>query len=385
VRVLIAPDSFAGTLSAVAAAEAMAAGWLDIAGDDEVTIRPMSDGGPGFVTVIAAALGAQLLECSVDGPLGDEVTATIALHGGTAYVEAAQACGLALLAPEDRNPEETTSAGVGQLIKRAIEAGATKVVVGLGGTATNDGGAGMLAALGARSEGPMDCGPHYFRRLRSVDIEPARAAVAGVELIVATDVDNPLLGIRGASRTFAPQKGADDEAVLRLESALEQFHALVGRQSDGKDPAVALGAGAAGGLGYGLMLLGGQRVPGISTVMKIVGLRDLVIGSDVVVTGEGSFDWQSLRGKVVSGVATEAVNDAKPCVVIAGQVAVGRRDYAGIGVAAAYSVSDICGGVEVSLADPAGCVRQAAARVARTWSSGVRLPQRPAKAPATPE
>ena len=335
------------------------------------------------MTVIAAALGAQLLECSVDGPLGDEVTATIALHGGTAYVEAAQACGLALLAPEDRNPEETTSAGVGQLIKRAIEAGATKVVVGLGGTATNDGARACWPRWGP-PEGPMDCGPHYFRRLRSVDIEPARAAVAGVELIVATDVDNPLLGIAAPPARSRPRRAPMTRRCCGWSRRWSSSTPWWGGSPTARIPRWRWEPGRRGGLGYGLMLLGGQRVPGISTVMKIVGLRDLVIGSDVVVTGEGSFDWQSLRGKVVSGVATEAVNDAKPCVVIAGQVAVGRRDYAGIGVAAAYSVSDICGGVEVSLADPAGCVRQAAARVARTWSSGVRLPQRPA-APATPE
>lgn len=371
-RVLVAPDSFGGTMTAVTAAAAMAAGWTSASPDDEVITRPMSDGGPGFAGVVAAALDAELVDASVTGPLGDEVSATFALDGATAYVEAAQACGLALVPPADRDPEETTSYGVGQLIRAALRAGATRVVVGLGGTATNDAGAGMLAALGATADGPLDCGPGQFRRLHRVDLAPARETLAGVEMVVATDVDIPLLGLRGASRSFGPQKGADTDAVARLESALEHFHHLVGRTSDGKDPGVALGAGAAGGLGYALIALGAARVPGITTVMDIVGLPELITSSDVVITGEGNFDWQSLRGKVVHGVATSALSQVKPCVVIAGQVSLGRREYAASGVAAAYSVSDMAGGVAESMADPVASLTAATARVAKTWSVGRR-------------
>ncbi|MCB0914664.1 MAG: glycerate kinase [Actinobacteria bacterium] len=375
-RLLIAPDSFAGTLSAVQSAHAIASGWRSHAPDDQTIERPMSDGGPGFVGVIAKALGAQLVETSVTGPLGDEVPAEFAVHGSTAYVEAAQACGLALVPPGQRNPEDTTSYGVGQLLKAALAEGVERIVIGLGGTATNDAGAGMLAALGATADGALDCGPRQFARLREIDLGVPRRLFADVDLVVATDVDNPLLGLRGASRSFGPQKGASEEQVMRLEGALEHFHETVGKLPDGKDPAVALGAGAAGGLGYALMMLGATRVPGIATVMDIVGLADLIEQADLVITGEGCFDWQSLRGKVVSGVAAMALNDAKPCVVLAGQVMVGRREYTATGVAAAYSVSDIAGGVEESMADPAGALAAAAARVAKTWSAGRRRSQR---------
>ncbi len=375
-RLLIAPDSFAGTLSAVQSAHAIATGWRSVAGDDETIERPMSDGGPGFVHVVAVALGAQIVDTSVTGPLGDEVPADFAMHGTTAYIEAAQACGLAQVPADQRNPEDTTSYGVGQLLKAAMAEGAETIVIGLGGTATNDAGAGMLAALGATADGPLDCGPRQFRRLREVDVGEPRRLLKDVELVVATDVDNPLLGLRGASRSYGPQKGASEEQVMRLEGSLEHFHELLGTLPNGKDPAVALGAGAAGGLGYALMLLGARRVPGIATVMDIVGLADLVAEADLVITGEGMFDWQSLRGKVVSGVAAVALADAKPCVVLAGQVLVGRREYTATGVAAAYSVSDIVGGVDESIADPAGALSSAAARVAKTWSDSRRRGQR---------
>jgi glycerate 2-kinase len=195
--------------------------------------------------------------------------------------------------------------------------------------------------------------------------------------VVATDVDNPLLGLRGASRSYAPQKGADDAQVMWLESALEHFHDLVGvRAADGKDPAVVLGAGAAGGLGYALLHLGARRVPGIATVMDIVGVPALAGRCDLVITGEGTFDWQSLRGKVVSGIAGVATEHAKPCIVLAGQILVGRREYSAMGVAAAYSVSDFVGGPQASMADPAGTLTAAAARVAGTWSAGAERSSR---------
>lgn len=346
----------------------MARGWLSHSPDDEIELRPLSDGGPGFVEVIAEALGAEVRMVSVTDPVGEEVPASFALHEGTAYVEVSQACGLELLTPEERDPEHTTSFGVGQLLRGAVRAGAHTIVVGLGGTATNDAGAGLLGALGATADGPLDAGGLPLRRLRELDLAPALQAMSGVKLVAATDVDNPLLGLRGCSRNYAPQKGATEEQVMRLEAALENFAALAGRRPDGKDPAVALGAGAGGGIGYALLHLGAERVPGISTVMTEVDLPSTVAWADLVITGEGKFDWQSLRGKVVSGVAAQALAAAKPCVVIAGEVAVGRREFSGIGVASAYSAADIAGSREASLADAAGSVEAAAARVARTWS-----------------
>lgn len=184
----------------------MADGWTRHAPGDDLVLRPMSDGGPGFVEVVAEATGAELLKVAAAGPLGDDVTATIAMVDGTAYIEAAQVCGLALVPGKVRNPGHTSTFGVGQLVLAAIEAGATRIVVGLGGSATNDGGAGLLCALGAEADGPLDAGGGPLRHLSRVDVTPARAATAGVELVAASDVDNPLLGMRGATRTFAPRR-----------------------------------------------------------------------------------------------------------------------------------------------------------------------------------
>jgi glycerate kinase len=375
VRVLVAPDKFAGTLSAVEAAAAIAEGWRRSAPDDVVVQVPLADGGPGFLDVLHASLGGELLELEVGGPLGEPVPAAVLLVGTTAYVESAQACGLHLVPAARRDPGVTTTWGVGQLVGHAVDAGARRIVVGLGGSGTNDAGAGMLAALGATAvdaEGrdataALRGGGAGLRAATRVDLGPALARIGEVELVASSDVDNPLLGLRGATNGFGPQKGADQAAVMVLEGSLEAFAAAVGRRSDGKDPAVALGAGAAGGLGYALLHLGAVRVPGIATVLETVRLDDRIADADVVVTGEGSFDWQSLRGKVVAGVAGAALEQGRGCVVLAGRVEVGRREYAATGVSAAYSVVDVAGSAEAAMAEPAARLADLAERAARTW------------------
>jgi glycerate kinase len=375
VRVLVAPDKFAGTLSAVEAAAAIAEGWRRSAPDDVVVQVPLADGGPGFLDVLHASLGGELLELEVGGPLGEPVPAAVLLVGTTAYVESAQACGLHLVPAARRDPGVTTTWGVGQLVGHAVDAGARRIVVGLGGSGTNDAGAGMLAALGATAvdaEGrdataALRGGGAGLRAATRVDLGPALARIGEVELVASSDVNNPLLGLRGATNGFGPQKGADQAAVMVLEGSLEAFAAAVGRRSDGKDPAVALGAGAAGGLGYALLHLGAVRVPGIATVQETVRLDDRITDADVVVTGEGSFDWQSLRGKVVAGVAGAALEQGRGCVVLAGRVEVGRREYAATGVSAAYSVVDVAGSAEAAMAEPAARLADLAERAARTW------------------
>jgi glycerate kinase len=379
VRVLIAPDKFAGTLSAVAAAAAIADGWRRTAPDDELVLVPLADGGPGFVDVVHASLGGGLVAVPVTGPVGSPVDASLVLVEGTAYLEIAQACGLHLV-PEPRDPRTTTTYGVGQLLLAARDVGARRIVVGLGGSGTNDAGAGMLAALGARAVDAdgrdvtdvLAAGGAGLRRIASVDLAPALEAVHGLELVAASDVDNPLLGLRGATNGFGPQKGADDAAVMELEGSLEAFAGAVGRRADGKDPAVALGAGAAGGLGYGLLHLGAVRVPGIATVLETVDLAARIGEADLVLTGEGAFDWQSLRGKVISGVADAALAQGRGCVVLAGRVDVGRREYLAIGVSGAYAVVDDLRdrGLDPADAfrDPATHLAALAARAARTWS-----------------
>ncbi|MEY4348489.1 MAG: hypothetical protein RIS43_908 [Actinomycetota bacterium] len=372
-RVLICPDSFTGTLSASEAALAIREGWLATSPADDITLCPLSDGGPGFASAMAHALGGEAILCEVQGPAGDKVSAQWTKVGATAFIESAEACGMHLV--ENSTIWQRTTYGVGQLIAQAIDAGCTHVVVGLGGSGTNDAGIGALLALGAVAHDvdgknlSDSITPERFQQIESFDVSKAQQRTAGITIEIATDVDNPLLGLRGASREYGPQKGATDIDVIKLEAALEHIHGVLGRKADGKDPAVALGAGAAGGLGYGLMWLGGVRTPGISRIHQALGFEDLVADADIIVTGEGHFDWQSLRGKVVHGVAEVALNHAVPVVVVAGQVSIGRRDWGNIGVSAAYSMSEDVG-LDESITHAFDSLRLVAARAAKTWARG---------------
>ena len=363
-RVLIAPDKFAGTLSAVEAAEAIAEGWRRQAPDDVLDLVPMADGGPGFVDVLHASLGGELLAVAVRGPYGDEVPGSVLLVDGTAYVESAQACGLHLTPPEQRRPEDATTYGVGELVREAVRSGATRVVVGLGGSATNDGGAGLLAALGATSvkEDALTRGATGLADVESVELGAAREAVAGVELVAASDVDNPLLGLVGATNVYGPQKGVTGDRLQAVDALLERLAEATDRKV-----ALAKGAGAAGGLGFALLLLGASRMPGIDVVTAAVGLADRARQADLVITGEGAFDFSSRSGKVPYGVAAIAAEALQPCIALAGQVLVGSRETRALGVESAYSVVDLVG-EQASFADPAGSLAALAERTARSWS-----------------
>ena len=368
-RVLVAPDKFAGTLTAVEAARAVAEGWRRTAPGDEVVEAPMSDGGPGFVDVLHAALGGELLAVTVRGPLEERVPATVLLAHGTAYVESAQACGLDLLPRRGRDPqpgvvEGASTCGVGELVAAAVDAGARRVVLGLGGSGTNDGGAGMLAALGAtsRPEGALTAGATGLDSLGAVDLAPARARVAGVELVTAADVDNPLLGLRGATNVYGPQKGVTADRLIAVDAALTRFAHLAGRRE-----ADVKGAGAAGGLGYALALLGASQAGGFDTVAQAVALAAAVRGAHLVVTGEGRLDWQSMSGKVVTGVAGLCAPVMRPCIVLAGEVQVGARELRANGIESAYSLVETVGRDE-AFARPDESLATMAARVARTWS-----------------
>lgn len=359
-RILVAPDKFAGTLSAVEAADAIATGWRRQAPDDEIDLAPMSDGGPGFVDVLNAVLGGELLVEPVSGPFGETVPATVLLVADTAYVESAQACGAQLTGGE--RAEHAATAGVGELVAAAIDAGARTVVVGLGGSGTNDGGAGMLGALGATADVPLDRGVLGINGVRQVDLGPARGRTTGVRLVAATDVDSPLTGLFGATRTFGAQKGIAEERMPLLDGVLEGFAAVTDFRTS-----LAKGAGAAGGLGFGLFLLGAERAAGIELVAEAVGLADRARQADLVITGEGAFDYSSRAGKVPAGVAAVASDALRPCVALAGQVLVGSREMRALGMDAAYSLVDLVG-EEQAMADAAGSLALLAQRVARTWS-----------------
>ncbi|MDS1268680.1 glycerate kinase [Lipingzhangella sp. LS1_29] len=375
-RIIIAPDKFAGTLTAVQASEAIAEGWATSISDVEPHLLPLSDGGPGFVDVLHAAVGGTVHPVTVSDPRGEPVLAQYLLceapaaaddtqHSTVAYVESAQACGLHLVAEEVRNPEYATSFGVGQLIHHAVRAGADTVVVGLGGSATNDGGAGMLAALGATADEPLNAGAAPLARLSGkVDVDQARSALSGVRLVAATDVDSPLVGTHGASAVFGPQKGADAAAVRRMDQALTRFAEATERSGELRaEP----GAGAAGGLGFGLLLLDGQVESGVGVVLNAVALSEYIATSDLVITGEGSFDRQSLRGKLPHGVAAAARAHRVPCLILAGQSTVAADEAHQAGIAGIHTLVDQAGSTEAALAEPERHLRELAAVVARSW------------------
>ncbi|MFL6089835.1 MAG: glycerate kinase [Aeromicrobium sp.] len=342
-RVLVAPDKFAGTLTAAEAVDAIADGWRRQAPDDVVTRLPMSDGGPGFASVLGGAQGADR---------------------STAYIESAEYCGHGQVP----GSWDGSTAAVGRAVLDAVAGGATKVVVGLGGSATNDGGAGFLSALGGTADVPLDAGPAGLRGVSAVDLAGVHEALRGVELVAAADVDIPLLGLFGATKTFGPQKGLSEEDLPAVDGILDDFVvAVLGAAPAERRLAEAPGAGAAGGLGFAILLAGGTVQRGVNLVADAVGLADACASADLVITGEGTYDHTSRSGKVVFGVAERAAAAARPCIVLAGQVTVGSREARAMGVDAAYAVADVVG-LEGSFADPAGSLATLAERAARTWS-----------------
>ncbi|HEU0129380.1 MAG TPA: glycerate kinase [Mycobacteriales bacterium] len=372
-RVLVAPDSFGGTLTAAEAGAAIADGWRRRRPDDRVTVLPVGDGGHGTLDALRA-LG-EVRATAVEDALGRRVDAEwLLLPGGTAFVESAAACGLHLLAPEERDPLAATTAGVGDLVCAALGAGVRRVVVGVGGTATVDGGAGCAQALGAwlldAAGHPLPPGGAALARLDRVTLDDLDPRLRDVEVVVAADVDNALLGADGAAYGYGPQKGADAAAVAALDAALARWAEVLDRDVPGAAGVAARPhAGAGGGLAAGLMAVCGARAePGAGVVLGLLGVARQVAKADLVVTGEGAFDWQSLRGKAPGAVARTAAAEGLPCVVVAGQVSGGRRELAAAGVDAAYAAADLAGSVEESMAAPGEWLAELAAHVAGEWS-----------------
>ncbi len=350
VQVLIAPDCFGDSLTAVEAAEAIAAGWRRGRPGDELTLAPQSDGGPGFVGVLAGRFG-EARTLRVFGPLTEEVSAQWVLDPSaprTAYIECAQACGLALLGgpPTVQTALAAHSRGVGQLIAAAVQAGAGRIVVGLGGSACTDGGRGMVDVLGG--------------------LAAARELLAGVELIAATDVEHPLLGPMGAATVFGPQKGADPDTVRVLERRLSDW-AVELNAAAGWAVSDEPGAGAAGGIGAGLLALGGRRESGAAIIAEHTRLADDVAAAHLVITGEGRFDDQSLHGKVVSALAAGARSRGIPVLVLAGQVTLDEAALRVAGITAAFSITDHAGSVELAIDDAANQLARLAQVTAGTW------------------
>lgn len=333
VRVICAPDSFKGSLTAAAAAEAMRRGVLDADASAEIDVCPIADGGEGTVDAMCAAGGAERRTSRVRGPLTDLVEAAWTVQkrsttntAGSAVLEMAAAAGLTLLEENQRDPERTTTYGVGQLIAEAIDAGAMSVLLGIGGSATCDAGCGAVQALGGRFydatgsliDSPITGGD--LRRMTSFDVEPARKRCRDVKVRVACDVSSPLTGPDGAARVYAPQKGADADAVKRLDAGLRHL-AECWRQQLGVDVEAHAGAGAAGGLGGGLLaMLNATLERGIDLVLETVNFHERVARCDLCLAGEGKLDGQSLSGKAVLGVAKAAGSHGVPAHALVGRV-----------------------------------------------------------------
>ncbi|QMU80166.1 glycerate kinase [Streptacidiphilus sp. PB12-B1b] len=345
-HVVIAPDKFKGSLTAAEAAERIAAGIRRVAPDTELRALPVADGGEG--TVLAAlAAGYRRETATVDGPTGEPVRALLAVRDRTAVVEAAQASGLALLPGGVRAPRTAGSRGTGQLIARALELGCTRIVLGLGGVACTDGGAGLVQALGGslRDARGADLAPGgaALAGLGSLDLGELPRALAGVELVIAGDVDNPLLGERGAAAVYGPQKGATPADVAELDAALGHWADAVAALT-GSDLRDAPGAGAAGGLGFAAVaLLGARMRPGIEFLLELLGFDRAVRGARLVVTGEGCLDVQTLHGKAPAGVAAAAAGAGVPVAAVAGRLELTEEQWRGAGFAAAYALVDLLG------------------------------------------
>jgi glycerate kinase len=369
-RAVLAPDKFKGSLTAAEVAEALAAGMVDVLPHLETITLPVADGGDGTV---AAALSAGFDKIIVNavGPTGEPVQAPYALHGDRAVVELAAVVGLSMLPSGRLDPLASHTYGLGLVIADAIRRGATTIVLGLGGSVSTDGGAAMVQALGARlldSRGrDLSPGGGRLAGLARLDLEPLRAALGGVTIIVASDVDNPLLGPNGAAAVFGPQKGAGPEELERLEQGLQQWSTIVS-EATGRDDAVRAGAGAAGGTGFAaLALLNAEIRPGIELILDLIDFDRRVIGADLVVTGEGSLDEQSLAGKAPVGVARAAAGAGVRVVAVAGRLQLSAAQLREAGIAAAYPLTDLEPDLNRCIANASPLLRRVGAQVAKDW------------------
>ncbi|MFD5649163.1 glycerate kinase [Streptomyces sp. NPDC127039] len=373
-RVLVAADKFKGSLTAVEVAECVTAGLRRVVPDVLVEALPVADGGDGTVAAAVAA-GFERREVRVAGPLGDEVTAAYALREDTAVVEMAEASGLQRLPEGVLAPLTSSTYGSGELLRAALDAGARTIVFGVGGSATTDGGAGMLAALGARfldGDGePVAPGGGGLAGLASADLSGLDPRLSDVELVLASDVDNPLTGPKGAPAVYGPQKGASPDDVTALDTALAHF-AKVLERTDGVGAraagyAASPGAGAAGGIGFGAMLLGARFRPGIEVMLDVLGFAPALARADLVITGEGSLDEQTLHGKAPAGVAAAARAAGKEVVAVCGRLALPAEVLGRAGIRRAYPLTDVEPDVAKCIADAGPILERVAESIARDF------------------
>lgn len=375
-KLVIAPDSFKESLDAQQVAFAIERGFQSIFPEIHTVCVPVADGGEGTTeALVAATAGVQISE-SVRGPLGEPLNAIWGLLGEqpntalTAVVETAAASGLDKISSAQRDALRATTYGTGELILAALERGVRRIILGLGGSATNDGGMGLLSALGARfldAKGEvLEAGGAALARLASINLSQMDSRVAETEFLVACDVDNPLLGARGASAIFGPQKGATPEQVEQLDAALANL-ADISAKLLGRDCREVAGAGAAGGLGYALVqFLNARMAPGIDLVLEAVRFDEQLQGADLVITGEGRVDGQSLSGKTPVGVARWAKRHDLPVIALCGSIGAGAEGVHKIGIDALFTVVPGVCTLDDAMAEAAANLERTAAQIART-------------------
>jgi glycerate 2-kinase len=328
--IVVASDKYKGSLSATRVCNIISKTIKKIDPSIEVRINPMADGGEGTVETLVESLGGKIAEADVTGPLGDKIRAGFGIIGDTAVIEMSAASGYVLVPENKRNPMLTTTYGTGQLIKKALEMGIKKIIVGIGGSATTDGGMGMAQALGYEFTGAggevLGYGGRQLKKLKKIKTANANSLLRVTEIEVASDVENPLYGKRGAAYVYGPQKGADPDMVKELDRGLKNFARVVSEEM-GVDLSDIPGAGAAGGLGAGLAAFTGAKIrPGSDIVAGLTGLEEKIKGADLVITGEGSMDGQTFYGKSPCGVAKIAFKHGVPAISINGSILTGRKD-----------------------------------------------------------
>ncbi|ALD96781.1 glycerate kinase [Pseudomonas syringae] len=372
-KIVIAPDSFKDSLSAQAVADAIASGLAEVWPHAELIKCPMADGGEGTIEALLAACNGELMSASVSGPLGALVNAQWGwlAESRTAIIEMAMASGLQLLTLAQRDACETSTEGTGQLISAALDAGARRVILAIGGSATNDGGSGMLSALGARfldaDDQTLAPGGLALADLARIDLSGFDPRLSDVCVEIAADVDNPLCGPNGASSIFGPQKGASPEQVMALDAALGCF-ADHTAQVLGQDLRDSPGSGAAGGMGFAAKAyLKASFRAGVEVVADLTGLEHALIGADLVITGEGRFDAQTLRGKTPLGVARVARRRQVPVIVLAGTLGEGYEQLYAQGIGAAFALVSGPMSLEQACRDTRRLLHERARDVARLW------------------
>ncbi len=381
-RIVITPDSFKGSLSSIKAADAIEAGIRKVFAGAEILKVPMADGGEGTVEAMVQATGGSIVAVDVMGPLGNPVPSFYGLlgDGRTAVIEMAAASGLPLVPVEKRNPLDTTTYGTGELIRHALGNGCNRLMIGIGGSATNDGGLGMAQALGVRFFGKdgslLGIGGKQLERIHRIDMTGLDPAVSRTEILVACDVTNPLCGEQGAAYVFGPQKGATPEMVERLDLGLDNLSKVI-REQLGKDIRDLPGAGAAGGLGGGLVaFLGARLEKGIQIVIKASGLEEKIMNADLVITGEGKTDEQTVYGKVPYGIAQVAKQYAVPVVCLSGALAEGSEKLYDHGITALFSIINKNMSLEEAMANTYVLVESASENIARLFAAAHSIKNR---------